>query len=64
MRLNCPLDPIDPSNENDKLIALSDVENLESKLDQLVDRLLSVRSELIARQFENELESHAPCRLQ
>ncbi|CAF3342686.1 unnamed protein product [Rotaria sp. Silwood1] len=57
-------DPIDSSIENVKKIELCDVEKLESKLDHIIDRLLSIRSELIARQFENDLESNVPCRLQ
>ncbi len=51
-------------NENLKKIELTDVENLESKLDEIIDRLLSIRSELIARQFVNDLQSNIPCRLQ
>ena len=58
------LDTIDSSLDTGKIVELCDVEKLESKLDTIVDRLLSVRSELIARQFENDLESQAPCRLQ
>ncbi|CAF5139991.1 unnamed protein product, partial [Rotaria sp. Silwood1] len=54
-------DPIDSSIENVKKIELCDVEKLESKLDHIIDRLLSIRSELIARQFENDLESNVPC---
>lgn len=54
----------DPSIENTQKIDLSDVEKLESKLDLIIDRLLSIRSELIACQFENNLESNIPCRLQ
>jgi len=51
-------------NENLKKIELTDVENLESKLDEIIDRLLSIRSELIARQFVNDLQSNISCRLQ
>ena len=58
------LDPIDSLNENLQKCQLSDVENLECKLDEIIDRLLSIRSELIARQFENDLQSNIPCRLQ
>ncbi len=58
------LDSIDPSEENLKQLELSDVEKLESKLDEIIDRLLSIRSELIARQFENDLQTNIPCRLQ
>jgi len=54
------LDPI----ENLKKLELTEIENLESKLDEIIDRLLSIRSELIARQFENDLQSNIPCRLQ
>ncbi|CAF4004795.1 unnamed protein product, partial [Rotaria sp. Silwood2] len=57
-------DTIDTSIENVKKVELCDVEKLESKLDHIIDRLLSIRSELIARQFENDLESNIPCRLQ
>ncbi|CAF3528436.1 unnamed protein product [Rotaria socialis] len=57
-------DSINSSINNIKKIELCDVENLESKLDHIIDRLLSIRSELIARQFENDLESNVPCRLQ
>ncbi len=58
------LDSIDPSDENIKKLELSDIEKLESKLDEIIDRLLSIRSELIARQFENDLQTNIPCRLQ
>ncbi|CAF1238610.1 unnamed protein product [Rotaria magnacalcarata] len=57
-------DSINSSINNIKKIELCDVEKLESKLDHIIDRLLSIRSELIARQFENDLESNVPCRLQ
>ncbi len=55
---------LDPIEENVKKLELSDIEKLESKLDEIVDRLLSIRSELIARQFANDLETNIPCRLQ
>ena len=54
------LDPIDSLSDNLQKCQISDVENLECKLDEIIDRLLSIRSELIARQFENDL----PCRVQ
>ncbi|UJR33912.1 hypothetical protein I4U23_021331 [Adineta vaga] len=57
-------DPIDSSIGNMPKIDLYDIEKLESKLDHIIDRLLSIRSELIARQFENDLQSNIPCRLQ
>ena len=57
-------DPIDTSNENLQKVDLSNVEKLECKLDEIIDRLLSIRSELIARQFENDLQTNIPCRLQ
>ena len=52
------------SIENIEKIDLCDIEKLESKLDHIVDRLLSIRSELITRQFENDLQSNNACRLQ
>ncbi|CAF0778961.1 unnamed protein product [Adineta steineri] len=57
-------DFINSSTENISKIDLCDVEKLESKLDHIIDRLLSIRSELIARQFENDLQSNMSCRLQ
>lgn len=57
-------DLIDSSKEYDTKLDICDVDKLESKLDHIVDRLLSIRSELLARQFENDLESNIPCRLQ
>ncbi|CAF3817123.1 unnamed protein product [Adineta steineri] len=57
-------DFINLSTENISKIDLCDVEKLESKLDHIIDRLLSIRSELIARQFENDLQSNMSCRLQ
>ena len=58
------IDLIDSSIEDIKKIELCDVEKLDIKLDHIVDRLLSIRSELIARQFENDLQSNIACRLQ
>lgn len=55
---------MDISDPNLPKCQISDVENLECKLDEIIDRLLSIRSELIARQFENDLQSTIPCRLQ
>ncbi|CAF1149642.1 unnamed protein product [Adineta ricciae] len=57
-------DSTDPSVETVQKIDLYELDKLESKLDQIVDRLLSIRSELIARQFENDLRNATPCRLQ
>lgn len=58
------VDSIDISNANLPKCQMSDVENFECKLDEIIDRLLSIRSELIARQFEDDLQSNIPCRLQ
>ena len=55
---------VDSIDVNLSKCQMSDVENLECKLDEIIDRLLSIRSELIARQFENDLQSNIPCRLQ
>ncbi|CAF1555867.1 unnamed protein product [Adineta ricciae] len=57
-------DSTDPSAATVQKIDLYELDKLESKLDQIVDRLLSIRSELIARQFENDLQNATPCRLQ
>lgn len=46
--------------ENLKKLEFDDIEKLECRLDEIIDRLLSIRSELIAHQFENDI----PCRLQ
>ena len=58
------LDSTEPSAEKLRKLDFSEIEQFESKLDEIVDRLLSIRSELIARQFENDLQTHIPCRLQ
>lgn len=47
-------------NKNDESIQtidLIEVENLEMKLNQIVDRILTIRSEILARQFLNETKS-------
>ena len=58
------VDPNESSIEHRTKIDLSEIEKLERKLDEIVDRLVSIRSELIARQFENDIQSIPPCRLQ
>lgn len=57
-------DPNQSTIEIRTKIDLSDIEKPERKLDEIIDRLLSIRSELIARQFENDIQSLPPCRLQ
>lgn len=51
-------------NEQEKIFELSQIESLETKLDLIVDRILTLRSEFLAQQFENDLESKSECHLQ
>jgi hypothetical protein len=58
-------DPIDCSSvEHERTITSNDVEHLEKQFDDMIDRLLSIRSEFIARQFNHELDSTYPCHVQ